>query len=127
MKQRKILLPLMATIALTVSGYFGMKSFNHNGDAYSSMLRDNIEALTNDETGSQNSPGYVPDHYLEATIQALVVTCDQNGSLTIGSNILKGDYSKGASYPVVVEIKNCSGVQPGALCDQSQVGARIVG
>ncbi len=127
MKQRKIVLPLIATIALTVAGYLGMESFNHDEDAYSSLLMQNIEALTDGDTGSQNSPEYVPDHYLEATIQSLVVTCDRNGSLTIGSNILKGDYSKGSSYPVVVEIKNCSGVQTGALCDQSQVGTRIVG
>ncbi len=50
MKQRKIVLPLIATIALTAAGYLGIKSFNHDDDAYSSLVMQNIEALTQGES-----------------------------------------------------------------------------
>lgn len=61
MKQRKIVLSLIATIALTAAGYLGMMSFNHEEDAYSSLLMQNIEALSNNEgtglscTGPKNN------------------------------------------------------------------------
>ncbi len=52
MKQRKIVLPLIATIALTAAGYLGMKSsafFNDN-----TLISENIEALTQ----AENPNGY---------------------------------------------------------------------
>jgi len=51
MKQRKILLPLMATIALTATGYIGIQSFFHSEDEYSSLVMQNIEALSDPEGG----------------------------------------------------------------------------
>jgi len=44
-----MMLSLMATIALTVSGYLGIQSYFHSEDEYSSLLSQNIEALTSNE------------------------------------------------------------------------------
>ncbi len=49
MKQVKFVLLLMAVIAVTAIGYIGLQSFSFNKDEYSSLLLQNIEALSNNE------------------------------------------------------------------------------
>lgn len=44
-----MMLSLMATVALTVAGYLGNQSYFHSEDEYSSLLSQNIEALTSSE------------------------------------------------------------------------------
>lgn len=49
MKTKRKMLSLMATVALTIVGYFGSQSYFHLEDEYSSLLSQNIEALTINE------------------------------------------------------------------------------
>lgn len=114
---------LYALIIVISASCFISSLFSKADSKLSNLVKSNIEVLTQNE----NNINLVPDRYLEAKIEFVVVTCNKNGSLTIGSNIIKGDYSQGASYSVVIEIKNCSGEQNGSFCDQSQVGVKIVG
>lgn len=117
----KFIIPILAAAAVVG---IGLHQLPNGNVGLSDLTIENIEALTQYEG---EWPGqYVPNHFLYATIQSFVVVCDENGSLKIGSHIVSGDYKKGQNYPIIVEIKNCDGVQEGAFCDQSQVGVRIV-
>lgn len=48
MKLQNILFPILATCAITCAGVFCVSSFSHAEDKYSSLLLQNIEALTQD-------------------------------------------------------------------------------
>lgn len=52
---KKFVLPLIVVVALTIAGYFGIKSFNHANDSYTSLLIENIEALTAGDVGGYGS------------------------------------------------------------------------
>lgn len=53
LRGKQILLSCMATVALTAASYLGIKSFSHEGHACSSLLIENIEALTQTENTNQ--------------------------------------------------------------------------
>lgn len=47
--KKRILMPLMAVIAAIAGGYIGIQKFSCSEDNYSTMLAQNIEALTETE------------------------------------------------------------------------------
>lgn len=122
---------LMAT-AVIVIGLTGWKTY----DKYTSfinpntLLMANIEALTENDAPTTPTtscpPNHTPDRYICASVHAFPTTCDRDGSISIGGDIIKGEYKKGQTYNVIVELKNCEGYQRGSCCDQSLVGARIL-
>lgn len=57
MRKRKFLLSFFATIALTVVGVFSAKHFQSAGDGdYSSLLMQNVEALSSSNESSGPTP-----------------------------------------------------------------------
>lgn len=96
-----------------------------------------IEAFAAGESDSEVSGGststtppdpwnYVPDRYLTCTTKTYKLVCTNEGTLTYDGKTISGNYKKGVTYSVVVEIKNCDGKKKGAWCDQRQVGARVI-
>lgn len=111
--------------ALTTAIITGYSIYNaHNKMELTGVLLANVEALsTPEETNIPKCPDAydVPNHYLEVKTERMNVECTTKGSITIGNNILRGDYQKGKNYCVALCTYNCSGEEPGACCKSSDV------
>lgn len=69
---------------------------------------------------------YVPGRFIEAEAISGTATCTINGKLTVNGVTVEGGYEKGRNYTVNLEVKNCSGKQKHACCDQRQVGVKVL-
>ena len=59
MKSPKLFLLCLAMIALSVAGYFRIKSLSHSRVEYSSLIIQNVEALTDNESeGEYDCKGF---------------------------------------------------------------------
>lgn len=131
MKSSKILYAILAVTGGTAIGLIGLKSYtNHNQeDTYSSILMQNIEALTedNDVNKPQTTcpPGHIPNRYITAEVIVHTSTSDKDASINIGGKV-DGSYTHNSSSPIVIEVKNCNGVANGACCNPDDVGTRIL-
>ena len=73
-----------------------------------------------DDGGGCPDYNYVPDRFIEVTVESFQVTSDANGNIQIG-DFIKGGYAKNTTYWILLAIYNCSGEQEGACCDQREV------
>ena len=119
-------------IAACIAASLGIAGFNAFETIETAKLSDlalkNIEALADGESvSSNNCPdfNYVPNHYLEVVLGTVSVKSDREGNISIG-DVVYGGYKKNTEYNIPVEIKNCSGIQEGACCDQREIGITIV-
>ena len=131
---KKTVFMVCATLVVSATAVVGAKAYNY----YYSMpelMRANLEALTQNDVNTTQCPdfNYVPNRFLEVKIETYNVKCVKKGELNVnvnltegGSGILKGNYDKGYIYPVIIEIKNCTGRENGSCCDQREVGAKLI-
>ena len=123
-KKRLFMLPCMAAVAIAVVG--GTKAFRSNAYETSSLLMQNVEALSMGEPTPCPDPYDVPGRYLVATTTTTTGTSNLKGQITVSTgNTYSGDFEKGKTYTVVITTKNCDGVQTGACCPQKEVGTTI--
>ena len=129
-----------ATLAVVAIATVGMGSYKAYGAYVAAnmseselLFTENVNALADGDAGT-NCPGpdYVPDHYIEAACTSATGTCNVDGQLSVGTNsssgssaTVSGNFKKGKTYTVAIEVKNCTGVQQGACCDQRKVGVSI--
>lgn len=115
-----------AIAAAVIAGY---SAYNVNNKMeLTGVLLANVEALsTNEDTDVTTcpSPYDVPDRFIEVVTENKEVQCTTKGSISVGSNTLKGDYEKGKNYTVTICKYNCSGKQTGSCCKQSDVKVEI--
>lgn len=86
--------------------------------AYGINLSSNIESLANTECPDYN---YVPDRYIEYEKVTATFTANSSGGITIGGITMFG-YEANVSVKLSVFMKNCSGKEIGACCDQREIG-----
>lgn len=124
---KKIFLGVIIMSSISICTVAGIEaSQQQKQQKLSALTLANIEAITDEETTVCPDYNYVPDHYIEATAEAINTTCSKKGELQVGSHIIHGSFDRGEQYVVVIETKNCDGQQKGACCDQREVGVSIV-
>lgn len=123
-KKRLFMLPCIAAVVIAVVG--GTKAFRSNAYETSSLLMQNVEALSMGEETTCPNPYDVPDRYIVATTTTTTGTSNLKGQITVSTgNTYSGDFEKGKTYTVVITTKNCDGVQTGACCPQKEVGTTV--
>lgn len=132
---KKYFFMAVATLVVSATAIVGVKAYNHY--SMPELMKANLEALTQNDVNTTQCPdfNYVPNRFIEVKIEIYNVRCDKKGELNVnvnvnltegGSGILKGNYEKDYIYPVIIEIKNCSGQENGSCCDQRIVGAKLI-
>ena len=133
---------IVAAVAVA-AGFAAYQSYGSYGTQDSNLLMQNVEALAQDvlpEGPTSGDPGgggscphnnsnHAPDRCLEAELITKEVTCHKNGGITLEHKgkgySFSANFEKDVTYVIVAEIKNCSGICPGACCDQRKVGAKL--
>lgn len=82
----------------------------------SALFLANVEALATECP----DPYDVPDHYIVVQTQTVTTTTNAKGEVSWGGTV-KGGYAKNTVVSIVVSVYNCSGIQSGACCKQSNV------
>ena len=131
---------IVAAVAVA-AGFAAYQSYGSYGAQNNNLLMQNVEALAqstnpNEPDGgdpgsggscTHNNPYHTPDRYLHVTVQTAQGTSHKKGQITIGrdGNTYSGDFEKDQTYTVVIETKNCDGIQAGSCCDQRKVGVKV--
>lgn len=128
----------MLAAVVVAAGFAAYQSSGSYGAQDNSLLMQNVEALAQDNNGeptgepsgglcSHKNPHHTPDHYLTVKVETAQGTSHKKGEITIESDgkTYHGDFEKDQTYTVVMEIKNCDGIQTGSCCDQRKVGVKV--
>lgn len=128
----------MLAAVVIAAGLAAYQSYSSYGVQDNSLLMQNVEALAQDNNGeptgepsggscSHHNPYHTPDRYLVVTVKTEQGTSHKKGEITIESDgsTYSGNFEKDRTYTVVIEIKNCDGIQKGSCCDQRKVGVKV--
>lgn len=83
-----------------------------------SLASANFEALADTECPDFN---YVPNRFLEAELVDRTFTANASGEITIGG-ITHNGFKANVTVTISVVMRNCSGQETGACCDQRNIG-----
>ena len=118
---------LFATLAMAAVfnlGYIAYGKYKAMSQA-DKLVFENIEALSGGENPVCPDHYDVPNHYIEVVSSTVNVECTTKGTVSVCETVFNGSYEKGKTYAFVVNTYNCSGIQQGACCKQSDVRTEV--
>lgn len=124
---------VLAILGMAIVGIIGQKeatvSYPNNITLASLDAFTDSESDTESEGGSETTPtdpsNYVADSYIVKTSTTKKVLCTTDGVLEVDGTKYYGNYIKGVTYIVVIEVSQCDGRKEGSWCDMRHCGSII--
>lgn len=117
---------IFSTMVVAAALFAGYSTYNaQNSNELTDVALANVEALASAGDDNGCPANHVPNHYLTVKTETHTLQSDSDGKITFKNKTFAG-YEKNSTETVVFIIKDCSGEQLEACCDQSKINVDIV-